>query len=45
MNLAWIGAIALFVLLEKTIPDGRWLSRAAGVCLIAWGGWILVAAA
>ena len=39
MNLAWVGAIALFVLLEKTVPGGRWLSRAAGVGLIAWGGW------
>lgn len=45
MNLAWVGAIALFVLLEKTVPGGRWLSRAAGVGLVAWGGWTLVAAA
>jgi predicted metal-binding membrane protein len=45
MNLAWIGAIALFVLLEKTIPGGRWLSRAAGAGLIVWGGWTLIAAA
>lgn len=45
MNLAWIGVITLFVLLEKTIPPGRWLGRAAGVGLILWGGWTLVAAA
>ncbi|MGO4125563.1 DUF2182 domain-containing protein [Inquilinus sp. YAF38] len=45
MNLAWVGAIALFVLLEKTIPGGHWLSRAAGAGLIAWGVWTLVAAA
>lgn len=45
MNLAWVGAIALFVLLEKTIPPGRWLGRAAGVGLILWGCWTLIAAA
>ncbi|TSD87998.1 DUF2182 domain-containing protein [Mycobacterium sp. KBS0706] len=45
MNLAWVGAIALFVLLEKTVPGGRWLGRAAGAGLVAWGGWLLVAAA
>ncbi|WP_342238412.1 DUF2182 domain-containing protein [Inquilinus sp. OTU3971] len=45
MNLAWIGVIALFVLLEKTIPGGRWLSHAAGAGLILWGGWTLIAAA
>ncbi|MGF6233384.1 putative metal-binding membrane protein [Inquilinus ginsengisoli] len=45
MNLAWIGVIALFVLLEKTIPGGRWLSHAAGAGLIAWGGWTLISAA
>lgn len=45
MNLAWVGAIALFVLLEKTVPGGRRLGRAAGAGLILWGGWLLVAAA
>ena len=45
MNLAWVGGIALFVLLEKTIPPGRWLGHAAGVGLILWGGWTLIAAA
>ncbi|WP_343715434.1 DUF2182 domain-containing protein [Inquilinus sp.] len=43
MNLAWVGGIALFVLLEKTIPGGPWLGRAAGIGLIAWGGWMLMA--
>lgn len=44
MNLAWVGGIALFVLLEKTIPGGSWFSHAAGIALIAWGGWLLMAA-
>jgi predicted metal-binding membrane protein len=42
MNVAWIGAIALYVLVEKTVPAGHWLSRAAGVVLILWGAATLV---
>jgi predicted metal-binding membrane protein len=42
MNLAWIALLALFVLLEKTVPAGHWLSRAAGVALLLTGGWWLL---
>ncbi len=44
MNLAWVAALSLFVLLEKTVPGGRWLDRAAGLALILWGGTTLMAA-
>ena len=37
MNLLWIAALSVFVLLEKVTPGGRWLSRASGVLLVAWG--------
>jgi predicted metal-binding membrane protein len=37
MNLYWIAGIAVFVLLEKTIPAGRWLSYASGIVLLSWG--------
>ena len=37
MNVAWIAGIALYVLVEKTVPAGHWVSRAAGIALIAWG--------
>ena len=37
MNLFWIVGLAAFVLLEKTIPLGHWLGRAAGVMLVVWG--------
>jgi predicted metal-binding membrane protein len=37
MNVAWIGGIALYVLVEKTVPAGHWVSRAAGVVLVLWG--------
>jgi predicted metal-binding membrane protein len=37
MNLYWIIGLAAFVLLEKTIPLGHWLGRAAGVVLVVWG--------
>ena len=41
MNLLWIAAIAVFVLLEKIVPRGAWVARAAGVLMIAWGGWMI----
>ena len=44
MNLYWIAGLALFVLLEKTIPPGHWLASLSGLGLIAWGAAFLVAA-
>ncbi len=44
MNLLWIAAIAGFVLLEKIVPRGAWVSRAAGVFLLGWGAWMVAAA-
>jgi len=37
MNLWWIVGLAVFVLLEKTIPLGHWLGRALGIVLVASG--------
>ena len=37
MSVSWIGAIALFVLIEKTTPWGDWMSRLGGVLLVVWG--------
>jgi predicted metal-binding membrane protein len=42
MNIAWIAAIAVLVLIEKVIPAGRVVARVAGVGLIAGGLWLLV---
>lgn len=36
MNLLWIVALAIFVLLEK-VTRGNWLPRASGLALIGWG--------
>jgi predicted metal-binding membrane protein len=41
MNLAWIAAITLFVLLEKLIPT-PWISRLSGAALCAGGTWLIV---
>ena len=41
MNLWWVAAIAVFVLIEKVAPRGLWIARATGLLLIFWGGWIL----
>jgi predicted metal-binding membrane protein len=41
MNLWWIAAITILVLLEKVLPNARRSSRASGIVLIAWGIWLL----
>ena len=41
MNLAWIAAIALIVLIEKAAPWGGRMARMTGAVLIVWGaGWL-----
>jgi predicted metal-binding membrane protein len=40
LNLAWIAALSVFVLLEKIIPRGFWMAKAAGLFLMGWGGWM-----
>lgn len=37
MNLLWIAALALLLLIEKVLPIGSRMSRGTGVALIAWG--------
>jgi predicted metal-binding membrane protein len=41
MNLAWIGGLALFVLVEKLAPAGHWVGRLAGAGLMVWGTAVL----
>ncbi len=41
MNLMWIAGLTLLVLLEKTLPAGRWLGAGLGVALLGWGGAVL----
>jgi predicted metal-binding membrane protein len=45
MNLFWIAGLALFVLLEKTVPAGLWVARAAGIVAATAGVAMLVGAA
>ncbi len=40
MNLVWMAAIAIFVLVEKAAPFGEWVSRVAGVLLMGAGVWM-----
>ena len=42
MNLYWVGGLAIFVLLEKTIPYGYWLAYCTGGGLTV-GGLVLAA--
>jgi predicted metal-binding membrane protein len=40
MNLAWIDALSVFVLVEKIVPRGFLVAKAAGLVLMGWGGWM-----
>ena len=44
MNLAWVAGLAVFVLVEKLAPAGHWIGYAAGLLLVAWGVFALIAA-
>jgi predicted metal-binding membrane protein len=37
MNLLWVAVIALFVMAEKILPRGEWLSHVAGIALVTAG--------
>jgi predicted metal-binding membrane protein len=41
MNVLWIAALTIFVLLEKVVPQGRFVSRGAGLAAVAGGIWLL----
>jgi len=42
MNLMWVAAIAIFVLMEKIGPAGTLVARVAGVAMIVTGVYVLV---
>ena len=41
MNLTWVALLGLFVLLEKLLPQQRWLSHLGGLLLVLWGLWLI----
>ena len=43
MNLAWVAALTILVLVEKVIPRGEVLGRGLGVLFVGWGAWMIVA--
>lgn len=42
MNVWWVAALSILVLLEKVAPQGLRLGKVVGVILAAWGGWMLI---
>lgn len=44
MNLIWVAAIAVFVVAEKVLPGGHWVSRVGGTVMIAGGLYLLISA-
>jgi predicted metal-binding membrane protein len=45
MNVLWIAAIMVFVLIEKVVPTGRLISRVSGAVLLATGMWMIMSTA
>lgn len=41
MNLVWVALIAALVLVEKVVPRGQWVGRAAGLLLLGLGAWTI----
>jgi predicted metal-binding membrane protein len=41
MNMLWIAALALLVLIEKVLPIGPRVSRLTGITLMVWGTAVL----
>jgi len=41
MNVLWVAALSVFVLVEKRLPPGRLFSRTAGLAFIGAGAWLL----
>jgi predicted metal-binding membrane protein len=41
MNLLWVATIAAYVLVEKIVPAGHWVSRAIGLFIIVGGAWMV----
>jgi len=44
MNLAWVAALTVLVLVEKVIPGGEWVARGSGIAMLALGIYLLVVA-
>lgn len=43
MNLLWVFALAVFVLVEKLLPYGAYVARSSGILMFAVAAWLLVA--
>jgi predicted metal-binding membrane protein len=43
MNLLWVAAITLAVMIEKLAPRGVWIARAIGTALVLAGAWAIAA--
>jgi len=42
MNLLWVAALAVLVLVEKLVPRGELVARVGGVAMLAAAGYLLL---
>jgi predicted metal-binding membrane protein len=43
MNLVWVAALAVLILIEKVAPRAEWVTRASGLLLLAAAAWLAFA--
>ncbi len=44
MSMLWMATLTVFILMEKTIPGGEWMSRLAGLVLVIGGSGLILSA-
>jgi predicted metal-binding membrane protein len=42
MNLTWMAAVTVFILIEKAAPGGEWFARIGGAALAGAGAWMMI---
>jgi predicted metal-binding membrane protein len=40
MSLLWMGAITVFVFVEKLFPAGQWIARVSGIAMLGFGAYL-----
>ncbi len=43
MSVLTMAALSVFILAERLLPPGPWVSKLPGLAMLAWGGWVLLA--
>jgi predicted metal-binding membrane protein len=42
MHLGWMAAVGALILIEKLVPDGKWIPKAIGAVFVVIGALVMV---